>query len=68
MSFKNCEYLKDIEIPKNIEHIGEFCFNNSVELKSVIFASKIKLKKIGPSSMSKTGIRKIVIPKSITEI
>lgn len=60
--------MKNITIPKNVESIDDNAFAGCKSITEIHFSSDGKLKSIGTSAFSGTGITKAVIPKSVESI
>ena len=68
-AFKGCEQLKSVFIPKNVEYIRNFAFQNCSQLETVIIEEGSKLTSINDLSFSGcNNLQKIVIPSGVTYI
>lgn len=67
-AFMNCPKLKTVDIPQNVTQIETSVFVNTPMLETVIFKTPSSLKTIGKSTFSKSGIRHIELPNSVTKI
>lgn len=66
-AFEMCQ-LRKMNIPRNVETIGDYAFAECNMLTSVEFASNGKLQRIGTCAFDNTKISPVVIPKSVTWI
>ncbi|MDR1908103.1 MAG: leucine-rich repeat domain-containing protein [Holosporales bacterium] len=67
-AFWNCN-LGQINIPSNVEEIGERCFGQCKELEHVTFAPNSKLKKIGQMAFAYCDkLTQITFPASVTSL
>lgn len=62
----NCK-ITTVVIPPSVEEIGDFSFNECVNLQKIIFTGKSKLKKIGMCAFRDTAIRQIEFPSSLED-
>lgn len=67
-AFQNCTQLRTVDIPQNVTQIEISVFVNTPMLETVIFKTPSSLKTIGKSTFSKSGIRHIELPSSVTKI
>ena len=68
-AFKGCGQLKSVFIPKNVEYIRNFAFQNCRQLETVIIEEGSKLTSINDLSFSGcNNLQKIVIPSGVTYI
>ena len=57
-----------MEISVGVKVIGFDAFFKCTHLKNVVFTPESRLEMIGVGSFSNTGIQKIIVPKSVTDI
>ena len=67
-AFQNCTQLRTVDIPQNVTQIETSVFVNTPMLETVIFKTPSSLETIGKSTFSKSGIRHIELPNSVTKI
>lgn len=67
-AFQNCTQLRTVDIPQNVTQIETSVFVNTPMLETVVFKTPSSLKTIGKSTFSKSGIRHIELPNSVTKI
>lgn len=60
-AFRFCWNLKEIEIPANVEVLGEECFMECTSLSHITFTNESVLKKIQPWTFSITNLKEIEI-------
>ena len=65
-AFEKCKDLKSVELPDTLENIEAFAFSECSSLANIALPSN--LKHIGCAAFCKSGIKKIIIPKSVTRI
>lgn len=61
--FEGCEMLENVEMHDSIIEIKSFAFHNCKKLKKLDLPSA--LKRIGATSLDKSGVEKMKIPKSV---
>ncbi|MCR5685777.1 MAG: leucine-rich repeat domain-containing protein [Lachnospiraceae bacterium] len=68
-AFEKNKSIETVKIPKGITEIGRSAFSDCINLTKVVFAKKIKLKKIEDSAFSSCySLTTIKIPSTVTEI
>lgn len=67
-AFKNCEFLRSIEIACTVTEIGDYAFYGDGALHIVKFAEESELTTIGESAFSYCDMFTISIPASVTTI
>lgn len=64
--FDNCKSLKGFDVPQGIGNIGSALFAGCSSLKEIVVPEKVKL--IGMNAFRDSGLSKIAIPSSVTQI
>lgn len=64
-SFSNDMIIESVKIPSSVEVIGQRCFDNCTNLKSVVIPKKSRISNIGTFAFHHTAIRSIAIPASV---
>lgn len=65
-AFRNNTTIEKIILPKTIEKINNFAFQNCTKLKEIVFSEGLKI--IGDSSFWGTSIEKVTLPESLETI
>ena len=61
-------YIQSINIPKTLESLPNYCFNNCRKLISVTFDDNSKIESFGNNCFSYSTIESIIIPNSVKTI
>ncbi len=65
-AFRDCGKLEDVVMPDGIKHIDEKAFSECDALESVTMPNNVK--SIGEEAFSYSGLKKIRIPNSVTDM
>ena len=65
-AFEKCKDMTSVELPANLENIGEFAFSECSSLSAITLPDNLKY--IGGAAFFKSGIKKITIPENVTRV
>lgn len=66
MAFAECKNLSEVLFPETLYEIGGAAFMNCKRLTDITLPSKLEI--VGQSAFTSTGLKKIVVPPSVTDI
>lgn len=65
-AFANCTELKEITLSPSLTVIPSFCFLSCTSLNEIVIPDGVQ--KIEPGFIANSGVKRVVIPKSVTNI